>query len=67
MGLPGSPDIVGCTPNGRFIGVECKSKNDKISDLQIKVKEEIEKRSGLYYIIRSIDDLKKIIEEEENA
>lgn len=64
MGTPGSPDIVGCTPTGRFIGIECKSDRDRLSDKQLSMKKEIENRNGIYLIIKSIDDLKKIIEED---
>lgn len=61
MGIKGAPDIVGLTPDGRFIGIECKIEDGKLTEIQKKVGLDISKRGGIYLVIYSIDDLKKFL------
>ena len=52
----GCPDILICV-NGKFIGLEIKTKIGKQSDLQKAAQIKIEKAGGKYFIIRSVRDL----------
>ena len=56
-GLPGSSDIIGCLPMGRFLAVECKSSAGKQSDSQKKFQEKICAHNGVYLLIRSVQEL----------
>lgn len=70
FGLPGSPDIIGVLPGGRFIGVECKKPlgprggtNGSVqSDDQRAFQNECEKVGGLYVLARDVDDVRKAVE-----
>ena len=57
-GKAGCPDITCCM--GGFIGVECKTGKDTQSALQKKAQAEIEAAGGKYYVIRSLEELRKI-------
>ena len=59
----GWPDITGLLPNGRFIGVEVKTKRGRQSDAQKRIEREIRKRDGIYVIARSVEDVQQEIEE----
>lgn len=61
---PGDPDIVMCL-DGRFVGIEAKARKGVQSDIQKKRQREIEETKGRYYIVRSMDDIKRIIEGED--
>ncbi len=55
-GEPGSGDVIGLTRTGLFIGVEIKAQTgDKLSDDQIKFREAIESRRGLFYECRAFE------------
>lgn len=56
-GTPGCPDIVGLTPSGRFLGVECKVGLAKQTPHQVTFQNHIERHNGIYILARSIDDL----------
>lgn len=58
----GWPDITGLLPDGRFIGVECKSPEGRQSPVQKQMEESIRKRNGIYVLARSIDDVERAIE-----
>ena len=71
-GKVGSPDIFVWIPEGipqdlycmwvlRSIAIECKSEKGKLSPDQIKWKADFEKLGGAYYVVKSLDDLMKII------
>jgi hypothetical protein len=51
-GLPGSSDILGLTPNGRFIACECKVKRDTVKPLQEAFGNCIQARGGLFAVVR---------------
>jgi hypothetical protein len=65
FGFKGSADIIGVTPTGRFLAVECKRplgprgghNGSKQSDDQIEFEKEVKKRNGIYLMVRSLDDL----------
>jgi len=58
-GKPGQGDIIGVTPNGKHIEIECKKPEGKLSAVQIEHKGEVEKRKGLYLVV---DSFKEIID-----
>ncbi len=55
----GWPDITGLLPDGRFIGVECKSDSGRQSPAQIRMACEIRLRNGIYVLTRSVEDIDK--------
>lgn len=59
----GIPDILICL-NGKFIGIELKTHTGRISKAQEYIKSKIESAGGKVFIVRSVDELKKIIEKE---
>lgn len=59
-GFKGSPDILGVTPEGRFIGVECKVGKNKLSKHQTAFQDRVQQRNGIYVVARSLDDLDAI-------
>jgi len=63
-GLPaGWPDITALLPNGRFIGVECKSKRGRQSPAQKLMELEIRKRNGIYVLAYGVEDVRRAIED----
>ena len=57
----GWPDITGLLPDGRFIGVECKSPGGRQSPAQTQMEAEIRRRNGIYVLARSIDDVEQAL------
>jgi hypothetical protein len=55
--LNGISDIVGLTPSGRFLAVECKSARGRQTESQKQFQAAIERNHGLYIIARDIEDL----------
>lgn len=63
-GLVGSADIIGMTPAGRFLSIECKSPTGgNLSPHQERFRDRVRAKNGVYLIIRSIDDLERRKEE----
>lgn len=60
-GTPGVPDIV-CCFRGRWVGLEVKTCRGKVSEYQKTFKRHIEEAGGVYEIVRSVDDAKRVIE-----
>ena len=57
-GLPGSADILGIQPNtGRFIALEVKTGVGVQSKQQKLFQQAIEKRNGIYKVIRKIEEV----------
>lgn len=57
-GFPGSADIIGVNPNGKFISIECKSPTGKPPTVQQRhFGARIVENGGIYIVARSIDDL----------
>ena len=57
---PGSPDIL-VLYKGRFIGIEIKSETGKQTANQMEAEEKIRRAGGEYYVVRSVEDLLKIL------
>jgi hypothetical protein len=57
FGKPGSSDIIGVLPGGRFIAVECKAKKGKLSEKQKEFLASVEEMGGLTIVARSVDDV----------
>jgi hypothetical protein len=49
----GWPDITCCLPDGRFLGVECKSAKGKQTPAQLAIQAKIENISGVYLLAHS--------------
>lgn len=78
FGYPGSPDIIGLLPGGKFIGVETKAPADpkalfpdmkrraagKQSAEQIEFQKQVEKLHGIYVLAHSSKDLEDRLREE---
>jgi hypothetical protein len=59
----GWPDITGLLPDGRFIGVEVKAPGGRQSLVQKIIEQEIRKRSGIYVLAHSVEDVQREIDE----
>lgn len=57
FGKVGSPDIIGMTPSGRFIGVECKSGKNGLSEPQEAFRDLILEHNGIHVLAYCIEDL----------
>lgn len=60
-GKAGSPDLIVCA-KGRFVGIECKRKGNKQSDLQKAAQAAIEKAGGMYWLVYSFDEFKSLFD-----
>ena len=60
FGALGSPDII-CVVDGKYIGLEVKTKKGQQSEHQKDFQKKLEKAGGEYYVVRSIDDVMKIL------
>ena len=58
-GLPGQPDVMAILPGGLFLGVEVKTKTGRQSREQRVWQCQCERMGGLYWIVRSVDELNK--------
>ena len=56
----GIPDIILCV-NGRFVGMELKTYEGKVSKLQEIQGQRIQKAGGLFFIVRSAQGAEKIL------
>lgn len=61
FGLPGSGDILGLLPDGKFLSIECKSKTGKQSDVQKRFQENIEQNNGVYVLAYSVKDVEEAL------
>jgi len=59
FGAKGSPDIIGLSPTGTFIGVECKYGKNKPTDEQLHFGEQITSRNGVYIVAYGVEDLER--------
>lgn len=62
-GLPGSPDILGILPDGKFLGVECKTPEGRQRRLQKRFQGATEENRGIYILARSSADLASALED----
>lgn len=60
-GTAGIPDIIACV-DGRFYGFEVKTKTGKPTGLQTATIRKILKAGGVARIVRSVDEVRAIIE-----
>ncbi len=62
FGKSGIPDIIAIV-GGRFVGIECKADpTKKPTELQKRCGEEIKAAGGLWFLIRSVEDLREVEE-----
>lgn len=62
FGKSGIPDIIAIV-GGRFVGIECKADpTKKPTELQKRCGEEIKSAGGLWFLIRSVEDLREVEE-----
>lgn len=62
FGYPGSSDIIGILPDGRFLAVECKRENGGIlSGKQVEFLSRIKENGGVALVVHSLNDLEKNI------
>jgi len=54
---PGTPDIIACTPKGRFIGIEVKRPGNKPTKLQRETLQRITDCGGVGMWVRSLEEL----------
>lgn len=54
----GIMDIIGCTPTGKFLGIEVKFGDNKASKLQSWNILEVVRRDGIAFIAWSLDDVR---------
>lgn len=59
-GRVGAPDITVCY-NGKFIGLEIKNEKGKQSEAQKEAQKQIEATGGYYFVVRSLEELIKIL------
>ena len=60
-GCAGIPDII-CCYKGRFIGLECKMPGDRLTELQKRAIEKINRAGGIACRVESVEDVKCVIE-----
>lgn len=61
--VPGVPDLCVVCPMGKVFWLEVKSEKGRVSDAQLKFHWELEKRSHVCAVVRSIDDVKLVFKE----
>ena len=59
----GIPDIVGCTPCGKFFAIEVKVGSNKASRLQEYNVKEINKRYGIAFVAYNLETVKEHLNE----
>lgn len=59
-GTAGIPDLI-CCVKGKFVGLEVKTSTGKVSALQEVMLRRIRKANGIAEIVRSVDDVKRVI------
>lgn len=63
-GIVGSGDIIGCTPDGRHVEVECKAgRGGSLSVAQQRRRDKIERHNGLYFVVHSVVELETLMNE----
>ena len=60
-GTNGVPDII-CCYKGRFLGLECKLPGGRLTELQKRAIEKINRAGGVACRVESIEDVKRVIE-----
>ena len=60
LGTSGIPDII-CCYKGRFLGLEAKLPGGRLTALQKRAREKINRAGGIARRVESVDDVKDII------
>ena len=60
-GTNGVPDII-CCYKGRFLGLECKLPGGRLTELQKRAIEQINRAGGVACRVESVEDAKRVIE-----
>jgi hypothetical protein len=63
FGLKGSSDILGLLPGGRFLAVECKAPDGRLSPEQRQFLADIKAQGGLAVVARSYRDIEEALRE----
>jgi penicillin-binding protein-related factor A (putative recombinase) len=56
-GEKGISDIIGCTPQGKFLAIEVKMPGKKPSPEQIEFLSKVERNNGVGFVAYSLDDV----------
>jgi hypothetical protein len=59
----GVPDIMVILPNGRALGIECKTASGKQSVGQVSIERDMKRMGAAYAVVRSTDDLNAVLTE----
>ena len=59
-GTNGVPDII-CCYKGRFLGLECKLPDGRLTELQKRAIEKINRAGGVACRVESVEDVKRVI------
>ena len=65
--LPGFPDMVAVAQNGKHYYFEVKTKEGRISDVQAYILHLLHSHNCSAYVVRSVDEVKSIIEGKPNG
>ena len=57
----GVSDILGCTPQGRFLAVECKDTGKKPTPEQVQFLDGVRERGGLAIVAHSVEEVASIL------
>ena len=57
----GSSDIIGITPDGRFLAVEVKTKTGRVSDEQQRFIDAVRRKGGVAGVARSVEEALQIL------
>lgn len=64
LGTEGLPDIIAVVPpDGRFVGLEVKSAIGVLRPAQEAFRDQLVGSGGLYYVVRSVTDVKAALKE----
>ena len=58
----GTPDIIACSPQGQFIGIEVKRPGKEPTPVQLRVIAEIREAGGIAFVATSVEDVRKELE-----
>lgn len=59
----GIMDIIACSPRGRFVGIEVKSRTGQPTKLQSYNIKEVLNRGGIAFVARSLEDVIKNLQQ----
>ncbi len=62
FGVKGCADIIGQMQDGRFLAIECKAREGRLTTEQAAFLERVKRHGGVAGVARSIDDVDDIVE-----